>query len=114
MTSAEVMHQGTRSQGAHSGTTGATSAHVTCENVASGTFPAAPKAISLKDRERGPGTDLSFRPTSLSDKPDNRWARGPIHGTHEPAYSRWRTRQCYAKASWPRHMGPPDTKAHQP
>ena len=43
-----VIHQGARSQGAHSGTTGATSAHVTCENVARGTFPAAPKTISVK------------------------------------------------------------------
>ena len=49
-TSEKVLHPGTRSQGAHSGTTAATSAHVTCENVARGTFPAAPKAISVKER----------------------------------------------------------------
>ena len=50
-------HQDTGSQGAHSGTTGATSAHVTCGNVARGMFPAAPKAISVKEREGGLDTD---------------------------------------------------------
>ena len=48
ITAEKVIHEGTRSQGAHSGTTGATPAHVTCENVVRGTFPAAPKAISVK------------------------------------------------------------------
>ena len=52
-----VKHQGTRSQGAHSGTTGRTSAHVTYENFARGMFPAAPKAIRVKEREKGPDTD---------------------------------------------------------
>ena len=51
MTTEKVIHQGTRSQGAYCGTTGATSAHVTCENVARDTLPAAPKAISIKERE---------------------------------------------------------------
>ena len=53
----KVKHQGTRSQGAHSGTTGATSAHVTCEDVARDTFPAAPRAISVKEREGGLNSD---------------------------------------------------------
>ena len=57
ISSEKVEHQGTRSRGAHSGTTGATSAHITCENVARGTFPAAPKAISVKEREGGLDTD---------------------------------------------------------
>ena len=88
ITSEKVLHQGTRSQGAHSGTTGATSAHVTCENVASGTFPTAPKALSRKEREGGPGADLSVRLTSLSHKPGKRCARSPTHGTDEHAGSR--------------------------
>ena len=57
--SKKVKHQGTRSQGAHSGTTGATSAHVTYENIARDTFPAAPKAMSVTEREGVPDTDLS-------------------------------------------------------
>ena len=82
--SEKVMHQGTRSQGAHNGTTGATSAHATCENVVRGTFPAAPQALSVKKREAGPDTDLSSRLTSLSHKQDKRGARGPTQGTQEP------------------------------
>ena len=62
--SEKVKHQGTRSQAAHSGTTGATSAHVTYENVARGTFPAALKAISVKERGGRPDTDpCSFNST---------------------------------------------------
>ena len=44
----------------HSSTTGATSAHVTCENFVRGTFPAAPKAISVKERGGGLDTDPYF------------------------------------------------------
>ena len=113
-TSENVIHQGTRSQGAHSGTTVATSAHVTCKNVVRGMFPAAPKAISIKEREAGPDADLSLRLTSLSHKPDKRWARGPAHGTHKPAGSCRRTRECYAEPSPPRRTGLPDTRAQQP
>ena len=58
--SEKIKHQGTRSQGAHSGTTGATSAHVTYENVARDMFPAAPKAISVKEQEGGADTDPYF------------------------------------------------------
>ena len=57
ISSEKVKHQGTRSQGARSGTTGATSAHVTCENVPRGTFPAAPKASSVKEQRGGPDID---------------------------------------------------------
>ena len=116
MTSEEAIHQGARSQGAPSGTTGATSAHVTCETVARGTFFAAPKAMSVKEREGGPDTDLSFLLTSLSRKPDKRRARGcsPTDGTHEPPGSLRRTRECYAEPSPPCHTGFPDTRAHQP
>ena len=100
MTSQKVIHQSTRSQGAHSGTTGAISAHITCENVARDTFPTAPKAIRIKEREEGPDTDLSFRLTSSSHEQDKRLARGcsPTHETHEPAGSCRRTRECYAVA----------------
>ena len=56
ISSEKVTHQGARSQGAH-GTTGAASAHVTCEIVARDTTPAAPKGISVKERERGLDTD---------------------------------------------------------
>ena len=115
MTSEKLIPQGSRSQGAHSGTTEATSAHVTCKNVARDPLPAAPKAISVKEREGGPNTDLSLRLTSLSDKPDTRCPRGcsPTHGAHEPASSRRRTRECYAKPSPPRHTGFPDTRAQK-
>ena len=112
--SEKVMHQGTRSQGAHSGTTGATSAHVTCENVARGTFSAAPKALSVQEREGGPDTDLSFCLTSLSHKPDKRCARGPTHGTHDPTGPGRRTRDRYAERSPLRPTGLPDTRAHRP
>ena len=57
ITSEKVKHQGTRSQGIHNGTTGAASAHLTCENVVREAFPAAPKAISVKEREGGLDTD---------------------------------------------------------
>ena len=64
ISSERVKHQGTRSQSAHSGTTEATSAHVTCENVARGTFLAAQRAISVKEREGGLDTDpYSFIPS---------------------------------------------------
>ena len=116
MSSEKVIHQGTRSQGSHRGTTGATLAHVTCKNVARGTFPAAPKAISSKQREGGTDTDLSFRLTSLSHKPVKRWARGcrPTHGTHKPAGYRGQTRERWAEPSPLHHMGFPDTGVHQP
>ena len=116
MTSVKVIHQGTRSHGAHIGTTGATLAQVTRENVSRNTFPAAPKAISVNEREGGRDTVLSFHLTSLSHKPDKRWARGcsRTHATHEPASSRRRTRECYAEPSPPRHTGFPDTRAHKP
>ena len=114
ITSEKVIHQGTRSRGAHSGTTGETTAHATCENVARGMFPAAPKAISVEEREGGPAADLSVRLTSLSGKADKRWARGPTRGTHEPAGPCRRTRECYAEPSSPRRTGLPDTRAHQP
>ena len=114
ISSEKVVNEGSRSQGAHSGTTGATSVHVTCENVARGRFPAALKAISAKEREGGPDTDLSFCLTSLSHQPDKRWARRPTHRTHEPAGSRRRTRECYAEPSTPRSTGLPDTRAQQP
>ena len=113
-TSEKVIYQGTRLQGADSGTTGATSAHVTCENVARGTFPAVPKAISVKEREEGPDAGLSFHLTCVSHIPDKRWARGPTDGTHEPAGSRRRTPESYAEPSPPHHRGLPDTRAHQP
>ena len=57
ISSEKIKHQGTRSQGTQSGTTGAVSAHVTCKNVARNTFPAAPKTISAKEREGGLDTD---------------------------------------------------------
>ena len=101
-----------RPQGLH--WAGATSAQVTCENVARGTFSAARKALSVKEREGGPNTDLSFRLTSLSHKQDKRWASGPTHRTNEPAGSRRRTRECYAEPSPPRRTGLPDTRAHGP
>ena len=53
----KVKNRGTRSQGTHSGSTGAASAHVTCENVARDTYSAAPKAISVKEREGVLDTD---------------------------------------------------------
>ena len=114
ITCEKVIQQGTRSQGAHGGTTGATSAHVTAENVARGTFPAAPKAIGVKEREGGPDANLSFCLTSLSHKPDERWARGPTHGTSMPAGSRRRTQVCTGESGPPRCTGLPDTRAHQP
>ena len=65
MSSEKVIHQGTRSQGAHSGTTGATSAQVTCKSVARGTSPAARK-LSASRSERGAPTltYVSARPPS--------------------------------------------------
>ena len=50
-------HQGTRSQGTQTGTTRAVPAHVTCENVARDTFPAASKAISVTEQEGRLNTD---------------------------------------------------------
>ena len=76
------MHQGARSLGAHSGTTGATSAHVTCENIARGTFPAARKAISVKEREGGRDTDLSFL---LTPFPTGQTRGGPGAGNTGPS-----------------------------
>ena len=55
--SEKVKHQGTESQGAHSGTSRATSAQVTYDNVARGTFPEAPKACSVEEREGGPDNE---------------------------------------------------------
>ena len=55
--SEKVNQEGTRSQGTHNGTTGATSAHVTCENVARDMFPAALRPISVKELEGGLDTD---------------------------------------------------------
>ena len=57
ISSENVKHQGTRSQGTHNGTAGPASAHVICENVARDTFPAAPNAISVKKRGGGLDTD---------------------------------------------------------
>ena len=93
---------------------GATSAHVTCKNVSRGTFPTASKAISVKEREGGPDTDLSFRQTSLTQKPDKRRARGPAHSSNEPAGSGRRTRECYSEPGPPHRTGLPETRAHQP
>ena len=75
ISSEKVKHQGTRSQGVHTGTTGATSAHTTCENVARGTFPAAPQAISVKEREGGLGTDTY---SVISSGPPSRQARQEV------------------------------------
>ena len=101
ISSEKVIQQGTRSQGTNCGITGADLAHLTCENVARGTFPAAPKAFSVKEREGGLDTDLYFFLTPFHHKPDKTWARGSTHGTHEPAGPRRRTRECYAEPSPP-------------
>ena len=60
ISSENMKHHGTRSQGTHSGNTRATSAHVTCENVARDTFPAALKAIRVREREGGLHTHPYF------------------------------------------------------
>ena len=114
ISSEKVIHQGNRSQGAGCGTTGATPAHVTCENVARGKFLAAPKAISVQEREGGLDTDLIFLLTSF---PASRTRGGPEtqhKGPKTPDGSRQRTRECYAESSPPFRTGHPDTRAHQP
>ena len=55
--SEKVKRQGTRSRDSHNGAAGAASAHVTCDNGARDTLPAAQNANSVKERERGVDTD---------------------------------------------------------
>ena len=79
ISSEKVKPQGTRSQGAHSGTTGAASTNVTCENVARRTLPAAAKAISVKEREGGFDTDrysFCFLLTPFPTSQTRSWPRG--------------------------------------
>ena len=57
ISSGKVKHRGTRSQGTNSNRTGAAWAHATCQNVARDTYSAAPKAISVKEREGVLDTD---------------------------------------------------------
>ena len=49
----------------------------------------APRAPAVHQHQGNgdPGTNLSFRPTSLSHKPDRRWTKkcSPTHGTYGPA-----------------------------
>ena len=110
ITSEKVKYQGTRSQGTHDSTTGAASAHVTCENVVRDTFLAALKAISLKEREGGLDTDQYSFISSLPPSRDTNWAKGSTHGTHEPASSCQRTQDSYAEPGPPRRTGHPDTR----